>query len=116
MGGISSKNHPAFNKTVHAQAGEGIDAGPFKGEVNVFAQQRLDARNDIFGFLLFFRVGIPSELKVDAPDVIGLAVQQHALVGMERRVKPEPAFGGEISRHFHVGNQEVVAEDTTLAF
>ena len=40
-------------------------------------------------------VGVPAELQVDAPDVVGLLVQQRRLAGVERRVEPEPALGGK---------------------
>ncbi|EWG99721.1 hypothetical protein Q427_23380 [Halomonas sp. BC04] len=42
-------------------------------------------------------------------------MQQHRLVGMEGRVEPEPALGGKVGFHDHVGDQEVVLEDLALA-
>ena len=70
---------------------------------------------DLLRLLLLLGVGIPAELEVDAPDVVRLAVQQHALARVEGRVEPEPALGGEIGRHLHVGDQEAVLEDAALA-
>ena len=63
------------------------------------AEQRLHARDDALGLLLLVRVGVPAELEVDAPDVVGLPVQQHALARVERRVEPEPALGRHVVLH-----------------
>ena len=62
------------------------------------------------GLLLGFDVGIGAELQIDAPDVVGLAVHQRRLAGMERRVEPEPPLGRKIRGHAHVGDQELVLE------
>ena len=35
---------------------------------------------------------------------------------MKRRIEPEPALGGKVGRHFHVGNQETVAKYPAFAF
>ena len=43
-------------------------------------------------------------------------MQQYTLAGMKRRVKPEPALGGEVGVHLHIGNQKAVAEDAAMAF
>ena len=68
------------------------------------------------GLLLGLGVGVPAELEVDAPHAVGLLVQQHALVRVERRVEPEPALGRKVRRvHAHVGDQEAVAEHAALA-
>ncbi len=107
---VACEQHAAVAEAVHAQAGEGVDAGPLQLELGVRAQQRLHARDDVLELFLFFGVGVPTELEVDAPHVVGLAVQQHALVGVERRVEPEPAFGREVGLHDHVGDQEAVLE------
>ena len=101
-------------EVVHAPALEGVDADPFELELALVAQHRLDARNHLFGLLLFLRVGIPTELEIDAEDVVGLAVQQHRLVAVEGWVEPEPAFGREIRLHHHIGDEEAIHED--LAF
>ena len=77
-----------------------------------------DARHHALGLLLGFGVGVPAELEVDAPDVVGLAVHQHTLAGVERRVEPEPALGAVGGKGFavehHVGDQEAVLEDLAL--
>ena len=41
-------------------------------------------------------------------------MQQHALVGVKRRVKPKPALGRKVHLHHHVGNQEAVFEHLAL--
>ena len=76
----------------------------------VLAEHRAQPRHDPLGLPLLVRIGVPAELEVDAPDVVGLAVQQRRLVRMERRIEPEPALGREIRFHVDVGDQEAVAE------
>ncbi len=68
------------------------------------------------GFFRLVRIGIPAELEIDSPDIVGLPVQQHALVAMERRIEPEPALGGEAGLHLDVGDQEAVLETAAVAF
>ena len=53
------------------------------------------ARQDRSGLLLLVGVGVPAELEIDTPHIVGLAMQQYRLPGMERRVEPEPALGRE---------------------
>lgn len=43
-------------------------------------------------------------------------VQQHRLVGMERRVEPEPPLVGEVRLHAHIGDQEAVLEGLAVGF
>jgi hypothetical protein len=69
---IAHEQHAAVVELVHAPALEGVDADPFQLEFAVIAQHGLDARDDVLGLLLLLRVGIPAELEVDAPDVVGL--------------------------------------------
>ncbi|GAB1458460.1 hypothetical protein MASR2M50_02340 [Thauera sp.] len=101
-------------EAVHAAALEGVHADPLELELALIADHRLDARDHVLGLLLLLRVGLPAELEVDAEDVVGLAVQQHRLVGVEGRVEPEPALGGEVRLHDHVGDQEAVHEDLAV--
>ena len=50
-------------------------------------------------------------MEINAPDVVGLFVQQSGLARiLERRFEPEPAFRREIGSHFDVSDQEVVLE------
>jgi hypothetical protein len=55
-----------------------------------------------------------AELQVDAPDVVGLTVQQGRVSAVERRVEPEPALGRVVRLHHHVGDQEAVLEGAAL--
>ena len=80
-------------KRLQPPALEGVDADPLELERPVLAEHRLQPRADALGLALLDRVGVPAELQVDAPDVVGLLVQQGGLAGVERRVEPEPALG-----------------------
>ena len=104
----------AVGKAVHAAALEGVNTDPLQFKLAVIAQHGFDARDDVFGLFLFFRIGLPTQLEVDAKHVVGLAVQQHRLPGMEWRVKPEPALGRKVRLHHHVGNQEAVHENLAV--
>jgi hypothetical protein len=86
MRGIADEKDAAMAELLHAAALEGIDADPLELEFAVGAEHGLDPGNDLLRLLLFLRVGLPAELEVDAPHVVGLLVQQHRLVRMERRV------------------------------
>ena len=125
MRGIAGKQHPAMAEAAHAPALEGVDADPFERELAPGPQHGLDARDHPLGLFLLLRVGVPTELEVDAPDLVGLAVQKyaaglralpsvHAVVAVEGRVEPEPALGREIGRHHHIGDQEAVLEDLAV--
>ena len=111
---IAHKQHAVVVEPAHAAALEGVDADPFQLKLALVAQHGLDAGDDVFGLFLGLGVGIPAQLKVDAPDVVGLLVQQHRLVAVEGRVKPEPALGRVVGLHDHVGNQEAVHENFAL--
>ena len=50
------------------------------------------------------------ELQIDAPDIVGLLVQQRRTPGMKRRIEPEPALGRKRRGHLDVGDQELVLE------
>ena len=118
--GVSGEQHAAVAEGVHAQAGKGVDAGPLEGEFGVLerrgVQHGAHARDDVLGLALLVRIGVPAELEVDAPHTVRLHVQQHALVAVKVGVEPEPALGRKVHVHFHVGNQEAVAEHAALAF
>src|SRR3546814_3673193 len=77
--GIAGKENALMPKPIHAFAGKGIDADPLQFELRVGAQQGAYAWNDVFRLDLFHRVGIPAQLEVYAPDIVGLTVQQHRL-------------------------------------
>ncbi|MGY4300173.1 hypothetical protein ACVWXN_008268 [Bradyrhizobium sp. i1.4.4] len=52
-----------------------------------------DPRPHVLRLLLDDGIGIAIELEIDAPDVVGLTVQQRGAAGMKRRIEPEPALG-----------------------
>ncbi len=111
---VAHKQHAAVAKIGHAAALEGVDAHPLQLKRPLVAQHGLQTRDDFFGLLFFFGVGVPAELKIDAPDVVALLVQQHTLVGVKRRVEPEPALGRVVGLHDHVGNQEAILKHTAF--
>ena len=65
---------------------------------------------DTLRLLLFGDVGVGTELQVDAPDIVGLAMHQRRLAGVEARIEPEAALGRDVGRHPDVGDQELVLE------
>ncbi len=97
MRGIAGKNHPAMGEALHAPALEFVERDPLEFEI-AMADHPLDARPHALRLLLQFRIGIGPELQIDAPDVVGLFVQQRGLPGMEGRIEPEPTFGRESPR------------------
>ena len=108
---VAHEDHAAMAEVVDAAARKLVHRHPLQLELGVRAQHGLDAGNDLFGLLFFSRVAVPAQLEVDAPDVVALFVQQHALVAVKRWVEPEPALGREVGLHDHVGNQEAVLEE-----
>ncbi|CFE03373.1 Uncharacterised protein [Bordetella pertussis] len=116
VGRIAGEHHAPMAEMVHALAGEGVDAHPLQFEVGVRAQQGADARQHVLGLDGLDRVGVPAQLEIDAPDIVGLHVQQDRLIGVEGRVEPEPALSGIIGRHLHVGDQEAVLEYPAMGF
>ncbi len=74
----------------------------------------MQARNDIFVLHFTLAVDVPTQLQINPPDIIGLFMQQCRLAAIKGRVKPEPAFGREISLHNYIGNQEIILEHTAL--
>ena len=81
----------------HAPALERVDARPFDLELRQSSPSiaRMP-RDDALRLFLRLRIGVPAELEVDAPDVVGLAMQQRRLVAMKRRIEPEPALGRKV--------------------
>ena len=112
MCAVARKQNTPLAEAFHATTLEGIDRDPFQLELDVFAQHRLEARDDILGALFTFLVDVPAQLQVDTPDVVRLFVQKRRLPAIERRVEPEPAFRREIGIHDHIRDQEVVFEHT----
>src|SRR5204862_7528606 len=101
---------------MHAAALEGVHARPFDLKARILAEHGAQAGEDSFRLFLLFRIRIPTQLEVDAPDIVGLAMQQGGLIAMERRVEPEPTLRGEIRRPVDIDRQKPVAEDLARAF
>ena len=93
---------------VDAAAGKLVHRHPLQFKLHIRAQHGLDTGNHFFWFLFFVGVSIPAQLEVDAPNVVGLFVQQNALALVEWWVKPEPALGRKSRLHDHIGNEEAV--------
>ena len=115
---VAGEQHAAMAESLHALAGKGVDAGPDDLELHRCGtdavEQRAHPRNDALGLALYLRIRVPAELEVDAPDAVGLLVQERALARMERRVEPEAAFAREVGGHRHVRDQEAVVKDAAL--
>ena len=58
-----------------------------------------------------YRVGIAAELEVHAQHVVGLAVQQHGVGRMKRRVEPEAPLLRQLAGETDVSDQELVVKD-----
>ncbi|KAF1854017.1 hypothetical protein Lal_00005231 [Lupinus albus] len=114
MGAVAGEQDAAMAEPLQPAALEGVDRHPFQLERRVGAQHRLNARDDPLRLLLLLRVGIPAQLEIQAPDIVGLHVQQGRLLAVEGRVEPEPALRREIGLHHHVGDQEAVLEHLAL--
>src|SRR6266567_8231686 len=112
---ITDEQSPSVPERAHPPALESVHARPFDLELDRIAKHRAQAWKDFFGLLLLIRIGIPPELKVNAPDIIGLAMQQRRLVAMEWRIEPEPALGGKVRRHVNVGDEKAIAENLAFA-
>src|SRR5439155_20573603 len=93
---IADEQRATPAERMHAAALEGLDARPLDLEARVLAEHSAQPRQDPFRLFLLFRIRIPTQLEVDAPYIVGLAMQQGRLIGVERRIEPEPALGGKI--------------------
>src|SRR5216683_8109236 len=116
MRGVTDKQRAAVAKRTHAPALEGIDTGPFDFEFSLVPEHRAQAWHDLLGLLFLLGISIGTELKIDAPDIVRLPVQQRRLMAVKRRIEPEPPFSRKIRMHQHVGDQKAVAERLPLAF
>ena len=114
VGGIAGEDHAAMDEALQHAAGKGVDAGPFVLPARLGTEHQAQPAIDVLGLLLLLGVGIAAELEVDAQHIVGLAVQQHRVGGMERRVEPETPLLGQFVEQPDVGDQELVVED--LAF
>ena len=72
---VADKKRAAVAERAHAPALKRVYAGPLDLELGVLAEHGSQPRHDLFRLLLLVGVGIPAELEVHAPHMIGLAVQ-----------------------------------------
>src|SRR5262249_41654823 len=114
MRAVAHEQHTPMPKLVEALTAESVNTHPFKLELGILPEQSLHTRDDILRPPFGFRVGIPTQLEIDAPDIVRLLMQQHRLLGVEFRIEPEPALGRKIRCHAHISNQESVAERLPL--
>src|SRR5581483_11491613 len=89
MRGVAQKEDTTVTEALHALAAKGVNAYPLQGEVDLLAQHGPNARDDTLGPAFELGIGVPAELKIDTPDIVRLAMQQHRLVAVERRIEPE---------------------------
>ncbi|GBD42437.1 hypothetical protein HRbin39_01830 [bacterium HR39] len=109
VGRIAGEDHPAVAKALEPPALEGVDRDPLELE-GPLAQHGAQPRHHPLGPALLFRIGLRAELQVDAPDVVGLLVQERRLTRVEGRLEPEPALGRVIGLHVDIGDEEAVLE------
>ena len=112
MRGIADEDHAAMHEAVEPAAVEGVDRDPFELVGMVF-EHLVEPRTHALRRLLGDRVGVGTELQIDAPDVVGLAMHQGRLAGMKGRREPEPALGRKLGRHVDIGDEEFVLEGDT---
>lgn len=108
MRAITREQHPTVAEPIDASAGKLVDRYPLKLKVGLRPQHLAHPRLHPLGLALFNRVSIPSQLKVDPPDVIALLVQQRRLARMKRRIEPEPALGRKLGLHQHIRDQKAI--------
>ena len=116
MRGVPHEQRATMAKRAHAPALKGVHTGPFDFEFSLVPEHRAQSRHDLLGLLFLLGIGIGTELKIDAPDIVGLPVQQRRLMAVKRRIEPEPPFSRKIRVHQDVGDQKAVAERLPLAF
>ena len=109
MRGIADEDHAAMHEAVEPAAIEGVDRNPFSSKSCAASTLSSRARTRS-GSCSASGVGVGAKLQIDAPDVVGLAMHQRRLAGMERRREPETALGRKIRRHVHIGDEEFVLE------
>ena len=111
MRGIACEDHPALDEALHHPAGEGIDTGPLVFPGGGGAEHLAQTAVDVFRLLLLLRIGIAAELEVHAQHVVGLAVQQHGIGRVERRIEPEAPLLRQLAGETDVSDQELVVKD-----
>ena len=96
MRGIAGEQHASVAEALQAARLEAVEADPLEGEIDVLAQHGAHAAGDVVRLHLLVAVGLGADLEVEAPHVLGLAVQQRRAPAVEGRVEPEPALHGPL--------------------
>ncbi len=74
-GGVTDKNDTVMYKPVHLAALECVDTDPLKIKFEIITHHCVDTPGHVFRFEFFFPVDIPTQLEIQAPDIIGLFMQ-----------------------------------------
>ncbi len=98
MCGVARENDTAMAEPFHAATLKRIDRYPFQLEIDISAQHCLKAGHNVFGLLFFFLVDVPAQLQINAPDPVGLLVQQGRLPAVERVDQTRTSVLSEIRR------------------
>ncbi|EGX99581.1 hypothetical protein AZA_38742 [Nitrospirillum viridazoti Y2] len=109
MGAVAGEDHPPVPEARQPPALEGVDGGPDQAE-GTLTHHGADPGNDALRPHFLRRIGVGTQLQVDAVDVVGLLVQQGGLAAVEGRFEPEPALRREIGLHLHIGDEEAFLE------
>ena len=75
MCSVTGKQTTAMTELAHAATLKGIHADPLQRKLTFVTEHGFDTRNHPFRLFLFFGVGIPPELKINAIHIVGLAME-----------------------------------------
>ncbi|MPL98953.1 hypothetical protein SDC9_45165 [bioreactor metagenome] len=113
MGTVADEDHRALAVVLERQRVGRIDRPPFKlprARMADLGQHRGDAvAHDVLAHCLG-RVLVIAKLIVDAPDVVGLAVNEHRRAGPAGRVEKRAADRRIVVLHLHVGDDIAALE------
>lgn len=115
MCAVAGEHHAAVHEAIHAKTGKGVNAGPLQRKLGVLAEQSPHSRQDVLRLFLLLGIGVPTQLKINAPDIVRLSVEQDALPRVKGRIKPEPPLSGKVRRHLHIGDKETISKDAPFA-
>src|SRR4051812_29660991 len=105
MGGIAGKDHAALDKAFRHALLEAIDAEPLEPILNI-ANHRTDAPLEIAVRFVDLDVDVGRQLPVDAPDIIGLRMDDDLVAAVEWRVEVEMAFLGKRQLGVYLWDEE----------
>ena len=108
MRGVAEKEDAPEAEALQPPAAEGVDGNPLDIERRPGSDHGADAGHYPIKLRFFLGVGFGPELKIDAPDIVGLLVKQRRAARVKRRVEPEAPFRREFRFHPDIGDQETV--------